>query len=325
MGLPKHVQEELAQAEADFAAVYPDRITKADETEVDQLQGDSTPGMNADSKAQQVADATKGNTQQVAPVNTDTQQDFEHKYNVLKGKYNSEVPKLQTQLNTYRDEVGRLQEEAKATPQTPAEDVSNLNTDEKLSHLTEQYGEDFLTDMRSIFQGEVGQVRDEVNQIRNTNQETAQEKGFMTLDGLLPGWREQNEDPLFKDWLNESDDLSGIRRQDLLQKSFNDGKLTQVVNLFKAFNGNSARPQTNLANEDLTPTNMTEQPAQQRRQMPNTGVNTGDQTEQRIYTKAQVDKFYRDTEMGRFKGQEAAAEATERDIFLAQREGRIRA
>ncbi|MDX8383987.1 MAG: hypothetical protein R8M45_07895, partial [Ghiorsea sp.] len=228
MGLPQQIKDEHARAEEDFKAAYPDRVAAEESDDASDVQGELTQADETDV----VADVTPT----VEQLNTSEQQDFKHKYSVLKGKYNSEVPKLQGQLSDLAGEVSSLRSALdNAAVKEPAEQTSHLSSNEKLAHLNEQYGEDFVKDITSVVRGEIGDVKSDVESIRSKQQETVQDKGFMTLDSLYPTWRETNDDPLFLSWLNDVDNLSGVRRQDILQNAFSNNEFERVVAVFKAF------------------------------------------------------------------------------------------
>jgi hypothetical protein len=46
--------------------------------------------------------------------------------------------------------------------------------------------------------------------------------------------------------------------------------------------------------------------------------------QQRVYTQAEIGAFYRDVQRGAYKGRDADKKAIENDIFLAQKQGRVR-
>jgi hypothetical protein len=145
------------------------------------------------------------------------------------------------------------------------------------------------------------------------------------LDGSVPGWREQNNDPAFIQWLAEVDPFSGRMRQDMLSEAHSRHDARRVVAFFEGYRSETAAvdppstgpaPPAQPAKRDLKAL-----AAPGRATSPPTNGAAGDKP---IYTSAQIARAYADKTAGRLAGREAEFEAWERDLIAAGREGRIR-
>ena len=115
MALPKAAQQQLKAAEKLHAEAYPDGDAKTPETTTG---GDTTSTELREVPKETPADDTEGEkpgepVQSEAPVETPTEapaeDDWEHKYKVLQGKYNAEVPRLQQANDALNGRVAEME------------------------------------------------------------------------------------------------------------------------------------------------------------------------------------------------------------------------
>jgi len=304
MGLPKHIEKDLKEAEAEFKAAHPEQVS--DDTSEDSTNTNDTEAPTEGAKA-----LTSENTdaQPVQQENTDDPDGYKHRYDVLKGKYNSEVPKLQTRITELTSDMQALKEAAN-TDETPAKVPDSAS----ITELRDEYGDDFVESIVNIVRDSMGDIPDRIEAVETNTASNSFERSCAELDRLKPGWRGTNDDPIFHSWLSEPDEMSGNVRQELLSNAFNNGDLQRVVRIFNAFEASQNQSQP-------TPITPEAQP-QQRRQMPDISA-TGQQRDAKVYTTAEVDGFYADLTRGKYKGRENEAAAIEREIFAADREGRV--
>jgi len=304
MGLPKHIERELREAEEDFKAVYPDRVSETTAEEDDAKKDESvTPTEGETTQATAEADNRE---------NIEDPDGYKHRYDVLKGKYNSEVPRLQTQIADLQREMQALKdaEPDNQTDETPSKVPDNAS----MSELREEYGDDFVDSIVGLVRESMGDLPDRIEAVETNTATSAFDRSCAELDRLKSGWRDTNDDPLFHAWLSEPDEMSGDVRQELLSNAFNNGDLQRVVRIFDAFEASQNQSQ-------MTPNSTPTQP-NQRRQMPDSNA-TGQQRDAKVYTTSEIDNFYADLTRGKYKGRESEATAIERDIFAAGREGRV--
>jgi len=313
MGLPKHIEEELAQAEEDFKSAYPDQVvTDTQEAEQEPIEAEK----------EDVATITPDEVveQETAPAqdvdNTDTTNLFEQRYNVLKGKYNKEVPLLQEQVRNLTSQVETLQNQ-------PAK---RSDADEALiSKVKDEFGDEFIDDFKQDYsseqpESEVDALKQRVESAEQATKDIQHESAMAELDRTMPKWREQDSDPLFQEWLGGLDEFSGVVRNELLIKSFKNRDLARVKLIFDAYNVTPTQSQQPQAVQPVET-----QPQQQKRLMPSASQGTEQAETGKLYSQADIDAFYADVRQGRYRNRAADGERIERDIFAAQNEGRITA
>jgi len=320
MALPKHIQKELDDAEADFKAAYPDRAPAvADDKTI--AAGEQVQTGNNDNET--IANPS-GETAAPHAGNTENTPDYKQKYKVLKGKYDSEVSALRsqvTELPGLRTEVAGMQEQIdqlKAQPnsETPKPVASSATLDE----LREEYGDDFADSIiqvvKSQVESELGEITERVETVEVNK---ANNEGFSELDRIRPGWRDTDKDPLFHEWLSVSDGFSDETRQQLLSAAFQAGNFDRVAFFVDAYEA-EAKTQSQTTNDtEVTNQNQT----QQRRQLPSSTTGEGAGVGKRAWSNPEITAFYKDLSLGKYKGRESEGIAIERDIFAAGNEGRI--
>lgn len=238
------------------------------------------------------------------------QDDWEHRFKVLQGKYNSEVPRfaqenkdLKTRLEQLESEVTQL----KATPPEPL--VKQEEIDE--------YGEGLIDVARRIAQeelakkqSEIDALKSQINQISTATTNTATNDFFRSLDAIAPEWKQINEDPAFLKWLDEIDELTGEPRQSLLSKAEQSRDASRVGKFFTSFKKTSsswAASSTNALEQQLVPPTS---------KAPDTPPS------KKVWTRGEIAEFY--DRMRRGVVTDADAIAIEADITAASIEGRIR-
>jgi hypothetical protein len=158
--------------------------------------------------------------------------------------------------------------------------------------------------------------------------QTAHERLLATLDKNVEGWRQQNSDPLFLEWLAQLDPFSGAARSDLLAQAYERFDAPRVEAFFKGYRNEHAVVTPPAAAAAPAP-----QAASQRTLedfvapgQPKAGGSTGAQNGagKRIWTQAEIKRFYDDCTSGKFKANPDRRKQVEQDIIDAAREGRVR-
>jgi len=135
---------------------------------------------------------------------------------------------------------------------------------------------------------------------------------------MLPNWRDINDNQDFQSWLLEVDPLSGISRQTYLDDAQRNQDSRRVASFFTSWQSATgaavAQPNRSNANSEL-----------ERQITPGKGRSGGTTPvgESKTYTAADLTAFYTKVREGKFEGQKEKRDAIERDIFAAQRDGRI--
>lgn len=155
-----------------------------------------------------------------------------------------------------------------------------------------------------------------------------QDTFYSDLTRQVPNWRATNSSPDFHKWLLEYDSFSGLQRDLLLKDAHDRFDLDRVVSIFRSFAQASGAPAAApAAAPSASPAAPAETPQDRlaRQVAPGRVAGTAPPVAKagRQWTREQIAKFYSDKRNGLFKGKEDEATAMERDIFAAQREGRV--
>jgi hypothetical protein len=267
--------------------------------------------------------------------------DWEQRYNTLQGKYNSEIPELRGQINSLQTMIAQMNvqprraEETFEQPRTrplpppvreiPREDVDTYGQD--LIEATQRWTEARLAPM-------IQDLERRVLSVEGGNQQLASFSMQNRVDAALardiPDWDVINHDPNFILWLDQMDMFSGRKRKQMIDEAYNAGDAARTVAFFRAYKNEQTvvgqRPGIQPVQTEVTP------PADRLPladlAVPGRGRAVSSPApgapEQRIWTAADVNSFYRQKQQGRWTGREAEADRIERDIIAAPMEGRFR-
>jgi hypothetical protein len=262
-------------------------------------------------------------------------EDWEAKYRVLQGKYNSEVPRLAADLRAMRQQLDELQQARTAAPQTPpAASPDNQKKEVVTNEEVEEYGEDLINLIRRVARAEAAQIetmlKPKIEQVEGRVVETVQRQAsqnvFSVLDRDVQDWREINKSPDFVEWLSQSDPYVGDTRKNLLMSAFQEGDADRVAAFFKGYLAHrqlvSPPPPAPAATPAPAPAVTLEQlagPASGPTGAPTPPPPRGAQ----IVTRAEVQKFYNDVAAGVYRKDPERKAQIEAQIAAALREGRI--
>lgn len=234
-------------------------------------------------------------------------------------------------------------EKAQATQQlrgTPEPQPKSYGKPKLVTEEEERdYGSDFLQVVgkraKEEFAPEFEQLADRLRRLEGRIEGVGQviEKTqvndvYGTLRGVVPNWRDINRSPAFKAWLSVPDPYSGRKRHDMLTEAFAGHDSSRVVRFFQGF----LTEATGLPQGSQAPGNSAPQPAGSGRPTLEDfaapgGARSAPQgnlpPDKPVYTQAWIAEFTRDKLRGVYRGREADADAIERDIYVAQHEGRI--
>lgn len=289
-------------------------------------------------------------------------QDAEHKYKVLQGKYNAEVPRLQARDRENTEAIRQLREQLTATqnllaslsaqretapaavPQPTPAAPTRLVKDEEVR----EFGADLIDVMRRVVREEnatllpeidrrVAPVAQRVDQVAQHTQQVGarvarsdQQSVLTQLADAVPNWEELNGDQGFLEWLDQVDPFSGYKRGALLNQAYKSHDGPRVVAFFSGYLKEHAvvtPPAVPAIPAAPAPAAQTQKRLEQfvAPGTPKTGAaSTQDGSGKRVWSRAEIGSFYSDVQAGRFKGTPDQRKALEADIFAAQREGRIR-
>ena len=311
----------------------------------DLVQEDATDGGQADTADEpKVVDtahrdednASEPKAEEQAEGNqADEEETYEQRWRSLQGKYNAELPRLQADNRGLTTRVQQLEQLISSLSTQPAKEQpapAQLITEQDV----EDYG-DSIDVMRRVFReemsskdAELAELRQMLQQVQTNvvpqvqqlahNQTVSSEQRFWAdLQLAVPDWQEVNAGEGFQSWLLETDPLTGVQRQTYLDDAQRVMDASRVVNFFNTWKGQNGAPEARTTRQTQAATEL------ERQVSPGKGRSGGakSQGEPQNYSTDDIRAFFADVQKGKYKGKEAERDRIERDIFAAQREGRI--
>lgn len=279
-----------------------------------------TPPPNTDGAPAPVADPTPPAPEetveslqaklQEANARADTAQ---HRFQVLKGKYDAEVPRLSAQVADLTKRIDDLT----TNPPKPQPPAAKKYLTEKDAAL----GEDMVDFASRVAKGEAeGATKPLESKITSLEQQlvTIRHGAFMTaMDSIaIKDWRTVNTSREFVEWLDQNDPMSGRKRYALLQDACAVFDAARAATFFDQFAKETGR--TTSKPSDGLPGKA--KPA------PNAG---GSGTPPpagptKVWTEGEVTKFYTEASKGKYRTNPKEYARIEAEIARAIKEGRYR-
>lgn len=333
MALPAQVRKQSEAVNKLYEELNQDTEQQGQEADADQSSVEDESTTRVADSSQEQAPAPAGEEQSVGT--DDEEETYEQRWRSLQGMYNAEVPRLHAERRELTNRVQQLEQLIASMSAKPTEQkapAQKLVTEQDI----EDYG-DSIEVMRKVFREEMtskdteidelrqlvrqmqGTVVPQVHQLSQSHAVSNEQRFWSELQTSVPDWQDINADQGFQAWLLEVDPLTGIPRQTYLDDAQRQMDARRVTNFFNAWKG-----MTGVSNARTAPG--TQATSELERQItPGKGRSGGAKTqgEPISYTSADIRKFFSDVQKGRYKGKEAERDRIERDIFAAQREGRI--
>lgn len=271
---------------------------------------DPPPGENPPADPPQNQEPPQPNSDSQTPPAPQGDDNWEHRFKVLQGKYNSEVPRFANELKELKARLEQLSsenEQLKAKPPEPLVKPEEI----------EEYGPGLVDLARRIAKeemmakdAEINRLKTQIQSLSEATSNTVTNDFFRSLSAIVPDWEKLNEDPGFLKWLEEFDELTGEQRLSLLGKAEAAKDAVRAAKFFTAYKKTSqtwaANSAQSLENQLVPPTNRT----------PETPPS------KKIWTRAEISEFYSRLRRGAVSDKDAIA--IEADITAASIEGRIR-
>lgn len=273
--------------------------------------------------------------------------DWKHRYESMKGRYDSEVPRLRGDLadalarsTALTREVETLRSQLDAMAAAPATgQPQKLLTDDEIK----DYGSDFLNvvgkrakeeispDVDALKQ-EIADLRRQLSGVGAHVEQTEREKLYGFLDKRIANWRDINTSPNFLSWLDLPDPYSGVIRRDMLKAAFERNDSPRVAAFFGGFLAEEAVVGPADGGEpdqggDAKPRKASDKVPLETFAAPGRAKSAATQSvpaEKPFITRSEISKFYDDVRRGLYNGKEADKFRIEQMISEASREGRVR-
>ena len=313
MAIPRAVREAAEKAEAIHKQMY----EKPADEPTPQPQADPQPEPTP--PVDPVPQPPVEDASVVAPPNSELpdqqkkDDQWEHRYKVIEGKYRAEVPRLAADNRELRQKLDALTQELESLKSQATKPNSSLISQED----REKYGDDLLDVMKRAAQEQVSAKDQEIAELKRrldeVNHATTKsvEVGFYDqLGRLAPDWVTINSDENFLRWLDEYDELTGKTRQDLLSEAEASRDAERVARFFTKW---KASQQQSVATNNR---------ALEAQVVPDTNRVVSAPSGKRFFTRQEIAAFYAAARRGEVSSKDMVA--MESEIHAATIEGRIR-
>lgn len=326
--LPAAIRAAAARSTEIHKAAYEQAPAPVEEVKPNGENGEQE---KADAEAKAAEEERQKNNK--APATPD---DWEHRYNSMKGRFESSTNTI-TQLNQRIANLEGLLSRANAAPRPVATPPAELTFKGITAEERETYGEEFidvatraaqekLSPELVRLQRQVEELTGRLGGVAERTQQTTEATTRQYLTDNLPNWREINRDPKFIAWANLPDLYSGAIRLNMLNDAFSKGDGSRVLAFFKGFlSDEAATAPAEEQNSRTAPAPSGKVPLENfaapgRAKAPAASTPPG---EKETITTAQIAAFYANVQKGVYKGNDAEKNRLEKMIFDAQAEGRV--
>jgi hypothetical protein len=265
---------------------------------------------------------------------------WEHRYNSMKGRYERE----RAEKLAISEQLANTQALLAARPSTPApaEVPAELRPESLLPpEVVNEYGEEFLgvvgkkakaelTPEITALKQQLANLQKQLEGSATADKTRARQAMHAMLDDKIPNWQQINVAPEFHSWLALPDEFSGAIRHELLKAAYEQNDTPRVLAFFRRFISDEAAldPAITHRGNEPEPTDaqsgkipLAELAAPGRAK---TAAAGSAPVEKPTFTHAQIATFYTDCANGKYRGRDEERSRIEKQIFDAQREGRIR-
>ena len=354
--IPAAVKAAAARSAETFKSIYGDQaadgeaaegteITTAQDASDQTAQPDQPKEAQKSSEAPLTAEVNQQKTYTKQAPGED-EQSWEHKYKSMKGRYEraeSTIRQLTERISSMENVIISLQAAPPPEAQRYGGDDFGGQTVSTQKYLTPEeeadYGSEFLSVVGKkakeelapevvALKKEVDYLKQQMGGIGGYVTQTERQRMQASLDAAMPNWREVNRDPNFLTWLKLPDAYSGAIRHNLLKQAYERNDGPRVLAFFRGFLSEEAAVSPANSGPDVpdgatvqgkVPLNTLAAPGRAKTAAASTAP-----AEKPYFTRAQIAKFYADSAAGRFRGREAEKDRIEKQIFAAEREGRIK-
>lgn len=339
MVLPDQIRKQKADIAAHFSSTSPTPPSSGT-AELEEVNGEQT---HIETLPEPEV-VTGSSPEQGEDPNSET---YQQRYRTLQGIHNAETQRMNAANRAAMERVEQLERLLASLPDPSAQPYPPPRHEEPNTYVSEQdraeYGESIevmrraaleevspvmarLAQMEAQFGNLVSSINTnvvpQVQHVAQRQAETSQEAFWRNLETAVPNWKQINNDPDFQGWLLEVDPLTGTTRQAYLEQAQHSLNHSRVAAFFDTYSSLTGKYKPNASAQPSRSAQLTElekqvAPGRSRSSSAPTGQVS------KTYTPVQIKEFFDNVRTGKYKGREDERNRIERDIFAAQREGRI--
>ncbi|MEN6644302.1 MAG: hypothetical protein ABFE08_17825 [Armatimonadia bacterium] len=328
MALPEQIRKQSEAIAKHYEEINADAVQETGAGE------DASVGEEANGAADPAPEAALNEKKRPATTVDET---AEQRYRTLQGMYNADTARLRADKQELASRVEQLERLLSSLSSAPAQSTASFASNEKLitDKDIEDYGDSIevmrrvskeetiasqrkIAELEKLIRDLQVQVVPRVEAVAQRQAKSAADAFWTDLTAVVPNWRDINQNKDFHAWLLEVDPLTGVNRQTHLADAQKNLDVRRVAAFFSTWQGNTGH---SIAHEprDVAKSQLEKQVA------PGRGRTAAAPSapQSKTYSAEDIKKFFNDVRRGAFKGRETERDRIERDIFAAQREGRI--
>jgi hypothetical protein len=265
---------------------------------------------------------------------------WRHKYDVLRGKWDKEIPRMNDEIRYLREELAKSRESVGVLMGRVNEMQAGQRQAQEPQPSRQAQEPDTVRKFRDEYQDIAGPIDQMIESKLSVlkaqnpdNDETTARRVNMTaaqvaelnrklfirdMNELCPEWQKINTDPKFIQWLTNIDPLTGQPYQSMLTQASNANDAVRVSNFFNAWKAETgAQGVTQQTQPRQKPLESKVEPSRRG------GGPATERGGKKTYTRQEIQQFYRDVQRGAYRGRDEDFMRIDRDIVAAQSEGRI--
>jgi hypothetical protein len=255
----------------------------------------------------------------------------EHRYEVLKGKYNKEVPDLATRLNDQSTLIRNLQDQL-ALIRKPVEEsvkakslLEEVAEDPNVKYLKDEYPEVYkgleavAKKIEESANTKIKALTDQFEEEKTHTKKTDSERFYEDLD-KVDGWRDINRSDEFNNYLDEIEPLTGFKRRSILTDAYTSLDSSRVKSFFTDFAVRT--PRANNVDEVVVDTVKKEKGISPNTVSVKKIVDRSNKKENFIKA-SEITKFRDDVRRGVYTGRQKEQDAEDARLTLAVSEQRV--
>jgi hypothetical protein len=190
-------------------------------------------------------------TPEPPPAEEAKTEDWQHKYSVLQGKYNAEVPRLaednrylRGQVDVLAEQVQQLLRQVQQPAPSAQEDVTKA--------LTERFGwsDDDVKAMdqyiakraKNVVDPELNPVKQRMEQMADQNQLTTAQQFWNTVTARYPEYEQMRTDPEVIAWADQYDPVAGMTRAQALNQALGQADAKRYVEILNGYTAAKPAP-----------------------------------------------------------------------------------
>jgi hypothetical protein len=247
------------------------------------------------------------------------EEDFKHKYDVLKGKYDKEVPSMAFQIGEQNKKITELEtslneiKKPKEEPKPPIEENEIVKTVKKeypdVAEFVTLTVKSMIDDTKKEIDQKFTKVDQDVGKVSKNIEKSDYQRFLDSLDSdpdIGKEWRTTNKDEDFIQSLQEVEPYSGLTKHQLLADAWGKMDTERVRKFFK--DGKKASPAKEEPKKDER---KKEEPTIHPPRGNAGSVDTGKDDKVPTVRVEELTKFYKDVSEQKWRGKEKEAEAEE--------------